>query len=342
MSISSPKHAMAGKMAFAGLFLSVVMTAALSGSALAANVGDEIPFKEGDAMPRAPSGMSWCLIHKPAVFDTETDTVVVREKATFQVPVPGEYSTRPETVVTVPAHRVGNAVPVRMETKTMTYVMQEGYEILEVIPPEFADSTKEVEVCPAYERITVIPAVFRDSSRRIMTSPARKRFERDECGEGNLCWTVCETPEQFTDVPVKELVSDAREERTPVPAKTKMVPVRTMVKPAEIRRIAVPPSNNTYTAAFVATPPRVDWRNIPVETRDVPVEVETRAPSLATKSLPEKTETVSRRVLVQREQLVWRLQNRSDYSADKSCYRNGEPCDVARHLPQEIPHECSK
>lgn len=332
----------AGGRTIAGLFLFAALLAA--GAAFAAgNPGDEMPFREGEAMPPAPTGMTWCLVQKPAVYDTVSDTVVVRPKANFQVPVPGEYSSRTETVPTVPAHRVGRAVPVVMENKTMNYVAQEGYEVLEVIPPQFTDTTMEVEVCPAHEQITVVPAVFRDSSRRIMISPAKRTFERIACDSTNLCWTACETPEQYTVVATKELVADAREERTPVPARTQQVTVRKIVKPAEVRRVSVPAKSGSYQAAFVAAPPRVDWQAIPAESKDVTVQVESKAPSLANQSLPEKTETISRRVLVQPEQLVWRLQSSVAYAANTknaSCYATGSKCAVAQYLPYEIPHTC--
>ena len=208
-----------------GLFLSAAMAVALTGAAFAGAPGDEVPFREGDAMPPAPPGMSWCLIQKPAVYDTVTETVTVRPSATFQVPVPGEYSTKTETLPAVPAHRVGRVVPVQMQPRQVPFVCQDEYVVLEVVPPQFNDVPQEVEVCPAYDQITIVPAQFRDVPKRVVVEPARKEFQRVACDDGNnnLCWTVCETPAKYRDVATKELVADAQEKRTPVPAKTPVV-----------------------------------------------------------------------------------------------------------------------
>ncbi len=195
------------------LVLSAIMTvAALTGTTFAATHGDEVPFREGESMPPAPTGMSWCLIQKPAVYDTVTETVTVRPAATFQVPVPGEYSTKTETVPNMPAHRVGRAVPAQLQPRQVPYTSQEEYTILEVTPPQFNDVPQEVEICPAYDQITVIPAQVRDVPKRIIVEPARKAFQRVTCDDGNnnLCWTVCETPAKYRDVITKESPAKAR------------------------------------------------------------------------------------------------------------------------------------
>lgn len=322
------------------LALTVAASLVLAGAAHAANPGDEVPFREGEPMPPAPAGMSWCLVQKPAVYETASETVVVRPKANFQVPVAGEYSDRTETVRTAPAYRTGEVVPARIEAKTVSYIEQAEYEAIEVVPAQFEDTLEEVEVCPSYERIAIVPAEFRSSSRRIMTEPARKSFLRDKCDNGLLCWTVCETPAQYIDVPTRELVADAREERSVVPARKEKVMVRKMVKPAEVRRRTIPAQRGSYQAAVVAEQARVEWRTIPAERRDVTVKVETKAPSFVSQAIPEKTETITRRVLSQPERLVWRLQTAGAYSAPVSACSVASPCSVARHVPQGTPHVC--
>ncbi|MCD8351334.1 MAG: hypothetical protein LUC93_12065, partial [Planctomycetaceae bacterium] len=67
-----------------GLFLSAIMAVAMTGMTFAATPGDEVSFREGEPMPPAPTGMSWCLIQKPAVYETVSETVTVRASATFQ------------------------------------------------------------------------------------------------------------------------------------------------------------------------------------------------------------------------------------------------------------------
>lgn len=321
------------------LLLAAVVAIAFSAAAFAASPGDEVPFREGAAMPPAPSGMSWCLVQKPAVYDYVSDTVVVRPKSTFQVPVPGEYADRTRSVQTSPAHRVGNVIPAKLDSRTMTYVSQESYEALEVIPPEFVDVWEEIEICPAYEQLSVVPAKFRDSSERLKTAPARKTFERIGCGDDSMCWKALDTAEQYIDVPTRVLVADAREERTTVPAKRQRVLVRKLSKPAQIRRVNVPAATTPYQAGVVAAPPRVEWRTVPAEMRNVTIQVETKAPAFASQSLPEKTETISRRVLVTPEQLVWRLGAES-YSVANSCYETKTICPVAQCVPVGTPHVC--
>jgi hypothetical protein len=273
--------------------------------------GDEVPFREGEPMPPAPAGMSWCLIQKPAVYDTVTETVTVRPSATFQVPVPGEYSTKTETLPAVPAHRIGRVVPAQLQPRQVPYTSQEEYTVLEVIPPQFNDVPMEVEVCPAYDQITVIPAQFRDVPKRVVVEPARKAFQRVACDDGNnnLCWTVCETPAKYRDVVVKELVADSQERRTPVVAKKQTVMVRKVVRPAQVREVKVPAKQATYTAQTVVAPARTDWQTVPATTQNVPVLVETKAPSFTTQAIPEKKDTITRRVLKQPASMVWRLQS---------------------------------
>jgi hypothetical protein len=294
-----------------GLFVSAIMAVAMTGAAFAAAPGDEVPFREGEPMPPAPAGMSWCLIQKPAVYDTVTETVTVRPAATFQVPVPGEYSTKTETVPNLPAHRVGRAVPAQLQPKQVPYTCQEEYTVLEVTPPQFNDVPMEVEVCPAFDQIVVVPAQFRDVPKRIVVEPARKAFQRVACDDGNnnLCWTVCETPAKYRDVITKELVADAQERRTPVAARKQTVMVRKVVRPAQVREVKVPAKQATYTAQAVATPARVDWQTVPATTQQIPVMVETKAPSYTSQAIPEKKDTITRRVLKSPASMVWRLQS---------------------------------
>ncbi len=291
-----------------GLFLSALMAIAMTGVAMAATPGEEVPFREGEPMPPAPPGLSWCLIQKPAVYDTVTETVTVRNQATFQVPVPGEYSTKNEIIPCVPAYRVGKVIAVQMQAKANSYTCQEEYVVLEVVPPQFNDVPMEVEVCPAYETITIVPAQFRDVPKRLVVEPARKAFQRVACDDGNLCWTVCETPAKYRDVITKELVADAQEKRVTVPAKKSTVTVRKVVKPAQVREVRVPAKQATFQSNVIASPARVEWQTVPAQTQTVPVLVETKAPGFTQQAIPEKKETITRRVLKQPASMVWRLQ----------------------------------
>ena len=292
-----------------GLFLSAIMAIAMTGAAMAGAPGEEVPFREGEPMPPAPPGMSWCLIQKPAIYDTVTETVTVRPSANFQVPVPGEYSAKTETIPCMPAYRVGKVIPAQLAPKAIPYTCQEEYEVLEVIPPQFNDVPMEVEVCPAYEQITIVPAQFRDVPKRLVVEPARKSFQRVACDDGNLCWTVCETPAKYRDVVTKELVADAQEKRVPVPARKQQIMVRKVVKQAEVRKVKVPAKQATYQAQVVVAPARAEWQTVPAQSQTVQVLVETKAPSFTNQSIPEKKETITRRVLKEPAKMVWRLQS---------------------------------
>jgi hypothetical protein len=297
-----------------GLFAIAILAFAMAGAAQAAAPGDEVPFREGEPMPPAPPGRSWCLIQKPAVYDNVTETVTVRPPANFQVPVPGTYSTKTETIPCVPAYKVGKAIPAQIQPKAVPYVCQEEYKVLELVPPQFADTPIDVEICPAYEQITIIPAQFRDVPKRLVVEPARKEFQRVACDDGNLCWTVCETPAKYRDVITKELVSDAKEQRVTVPAKKQQILVKKLVKPASVREVTVPAKQATYQANVVAAPARVEWQTIPAQSQTVPVLVETKAPSFSPQAIPEKKETITRRVLKSPASMVWRLQSNSVYA----------------------------
>ena len=290
------------------ILAAVVFAALMGANAFAANVGDEIPFREGEPMPPAPSGMAWCLIQKPAVYDTVTETVTVRPPASFQVPVPGEYATKNEVIPSMPAYRVGRVVPAQFQPQAVPYTCQEAYTMLEVTPPEFKDEAMEVEICPAFEQITIIPAQFRDVPKRLLCEPARKSFQQQACEDGNLCWTVCETPAKYRDVMTKELVADAKEQRVPVPAKKQTVMVRKVARPAQVREVKIPAKQATYQKSVVSAPARVEWQNIPAQSQTVPVVVETKAPSFTNQNLPEKKETITKRVLKAPASMVWRLQ----------------------------------
>ena len=313
-----------------GMFLTALVAFAFSSVvALAATPGDEVPFREGEPMPPAPPGMSWCLIQKPAVYDTVTEEVTVRAAANFQVPVPGEYSTKNEVIPSVPAYRVGKAIPAQLAPKTVPYTCQEEYTVLEVIPPQFADVPMDVEVCPAYDQITIVPAQFRDVPKRLVVEPARKAFQRVACDDGNLCWTVCETPAKYRDVVTKELVADAQEKRVTVPAKKQQIMVRKVVKPAEVRRVKVPAKMATYQVSVVVAQARSEWQTVPAQTQNVPVLVETKAPSFAPQAIPEKKEAITRRVLKAPATMVWRLQSNSVYT--------GRPMSAAPVADQNVP-----
>ena len=294
-----------------GFLLTAMAFAMFSAVAVAATPGEEVPFREGEPMPPAPPGLSWCLIQKPAIYENVTETVTVRAPATFQVPVPGEYATRQETIPCIPAYRVGKVIPVQFRSEAIAYTCQEEYTVLEVIPPQFADVPQTVEVCPAYEQITIVPAQFRDVPKRLMVEPARKAFQQVACDDANLCWTVCETPAKYRDVVTKELVADAQEKRVTVPAQTQQVMVRKVVKPAQVREVKVPAKQATYQKSVVATAARVEWQTVPAQTQQVPVVVETKAPSFANQAIPEKKETITRRVLKTPATMVWRLQANS-------------------------------
>ncbi|MCC8180308.1 MAG: hypothetical protein LIP23_05280 [Planctomycetes bacterium] len=299
------------------MFLAV-LAFAFSSVAMAATPGDEVPFREGEPMPPAPPGMSWCLIQKPAVYDTVTETVTVRPAANFQVPVPGEYSTKNEILPSTPAYRTGRVVPAQLQTVSVPYTIQEEYVALKVngqiIQPTFTEVPMEVEMCPAYDQIRIIPAQFRDVPKRIVVEPARKAFQRVTCDDGNLCWTVCETPAKYRDVVTKELVADAREERVTVPARTQRVMVRKVARPAVVEEVRMPAQQGAYQKQQVVTPARVEWQTVPATTQTVAVLVETKAPSFAPQAIPEKKETISRRVLKSPASMVWRLQSNTAYA----------------------------
>ncbi len=312
------------------MFLGVMAFAMFSAVAMAATPGEEVPFREGEPMPPAPPGMSWCLIQKPAVYENVTETVTVRPSATFQVPVPGEYSTRQETIPCVPAYRVGQVVQAQFRAEAVPYTCQEEYTVLEVVPPEFADVPQKVEICPAYEQITIIPAQFRDVPKRLMVEPARKSFQQVACDDANLCWTVCESPAKYRDVITKELVADAQEKRVAVPAQFKEIMVRKVVRPAQVREVKVPARQANYQRNVVATPARVEWKTVPAQTQNVPVVVETKAPGFTNQAIPEKKETIARRVLKAPATMVWRLQANSQvYSATATrCALPANTCNI--------------
>ena len=125
-----------------------------------------------------------------------------------------------------------------------------------------------------------------------------------------------------------------------VPAKTQRICVRKLVKPAEVGRTAIPATNGTYQCAAVSAQTRVEWQTVPAEIKEVTVEVETKAPSFTNQTLPEKKETISRRILVTPEQLVWRLETIGTYAPATSC-EPVNPCAVSRIVPRGTPHICS-
>jgi hypothetical protein len=276
-----------------------MMLACSVGLAREYRIGDEVPFVDGQPMPYAPSGTAWCLVRKPAVYETRPGPAT-----TIQVPVPAQFATREEEHLAIPEHRTLTAVQAQFQQRAHTYVAVEAHKKLEIVPAVWRDEQVPVEVCPAYDEIRVIPAQFRDVPKPVTISPPKKSFTQVACADATLCWAVSETQARTRNITVRELVADARYERVTVPPQTRMVTVRRLVTPETVREVQVEARQAQIQVNAVAAQAQVREERIPAQNQRITVEIEVTPQTFTTQTLTGRPE----RIRVKEEEVVWRLQ----------------------------------
>ncbi|NOG31562.1 peptidoglycan-binding protein [Halomonas sp. TBZ9] len=202
--------------------------------------------------PNAKPNHCYARVVVPAVYETETETVLVAEESERVTVIPAQY-----------------------ETVTERVVVEEAYEELRVIPATYKTVTEQVLVSEASTELRTIPAEYRTVTEEVMVSPAyttwekgRGAIERIDQATGEIMCLV-EVPAEYKTVTRQELVSPERTVEVDVPAQYKTVTRRVVDQPARTEKVTVPAVYETVEVVREVRKPQKQVTKIPAEYAEV-------------------------------------------------------------------------
>ncbi|MFK8079145.1 MAG: peptidoglycan-binding protein [Granulosicoccus sp.] len=221
-------------------------------------------------LPDAQPGECYTKVITPPVFEVTTEEVVIQEAS--------------ERIQTVEAKY--NTVEKRLAIK-------EAYEGLEVTPAVFEAETERLEVRPAEKRWTttignqVVPA-----SPDAVEHIALSGVDLDALVSGS-CFTEYYIEAEYETRTTQELVKEASEKITIVPAVFETVQERIEVKEASTQVVDVPAVYRTETESVLVEPSRNVWQHCGLVQRTDT----TAGEIMCLVKMPERYETLTKTVL---------------------------------------------
>ncbi|MDF1702930.1 MAG: hypothetical protein P1V36_17415 [Planctomycetota bacterium] len=178
--------------------------------------------QDGVRPPDARPGEVWCYVRVPAVTRQVEERICVREECSRQIPVPAV-------------------------TKQVA---------------------RQVCVRPASTRQIPIPAEFKDVCEQVQTCGPKTEWQKVNCNPSQLapkeqvgeCWTLVETPAQFTTRTKRVCVREASCRVEQIPAEFETQYETVCVTPACTRTEVTPAQYETRFREEVVCGPRWEWR----------------------------------------------------------------------------------
>lgn len=168
----------------------------------------------------------------PATYKTIEEQIVVEpERKEFEI-IPAKYKEVTEQVMVKPAMRVW-----RKSTEGAASLSGEVMRLIEV-PAEYKTITKQSLVEGPQVREVVIPAEYATIEKKVVDKPASTR--------------EVVIPAEYKTIRVKQLVTDAKEIRTPKPAVMQKVSKHEIAQPAQLKWQRVPCDNDLNETNIIA------------------------------------------------------------------------------------------
>lgn len=206
---------------------------------------EEVPSKEaGETLEITPAKFEWVekkvpiteeektmeLI--PATYKTVEEKVVVEpERKEFEI-IPAKYEEKTEKVMVKPALRVW-----RKSSGGAAALNGEVMRLIEV-PAEYKTLVKKTMVSAPQVREVVIPAEYATIKKKVVDTPATTR--------------EVIIPAEYKTIRVKQLVTEAKEVRTPTKPVLQKITKQTVVTPAQLKWQRVPCDNDLSEANIIA------------------------------------------------------------------------------------------
>ena len=278
-------------------------------------VGDEVPFVEGQPAPQPAPNYAWCLEKRKAVLQTVKEKVLVREGSWYYESVPPVYQSKMEKVMVEPEQKKAVLVSQpQYKTVTEEKVIHPASVEYKTIPAQYRWVEEEVEVVPSRNEQIFVPARYETYKEKILVRPARTVREEvpgcDEDGSKIDCYSSRTIPAEYDIIEKKRLVSPARTESKVIPAQKKVMRIRKVVSPARVDKVTIPAKTETISRKVMVTPAKYRYETIPPKYRTVERKVMVKPEGRKRVQIPPKYETVTRMRVIKPERLVWVLKYR--------------------------------
>lgn len=282
-----------------------------------AKIYEEQPFVEGAPTPLPPSGFTWCLEKRAAVFKQATEQAIIRPATSYYETVPAQYTTRTERILVEPEQRKTVMVSPATYRDTPEQRLVEPANVeYRTIPAQYSWVTEEVEVVPERTEKIFIPAQYEEYSERMMTAPARTvRADVQGCdkdGSNVDCYASRTIPAEYATVRKKRLAVPATTQLRTIPSQKKLVRTRKVVSPARVEKVDIPAQYQTVVKKVLDRPAQYREEVIPARYQPIEKKVLAVPESQKLVNVPAKYGTECRTVLVAPERLVWVLKKRPE------------------------------
>lgn len=212
----------------------------------------DIPFE--DLPPTNEFGKCYAKCKTADVYETITQSVLVKEERTVLSKVPAVYESGSERIM-----------------------VKEGTTNYKVIPAKYRTETEKVMIQPEGKRIKTIPAKYRTETRSVLVSEARgawvKKKKDPNCFSQNPedCYIACyeEIPAKYRNEKYQVLDQPATSREEIIPAKYQTVTRRVIDQPARVTEVPVDAQYKTIKTKVMVSPESVTSKTIPAVYKDV-------------------------------------------------------------------------
>jgi hypothetical protein len=253
-----------GLLRFLGLAMLLIgQQAAAQGSGL--TEGQTLP-------PNAKAGECYARVLVPAVYKTETLTMLKRDASEKVGIVPATYQTTTEQKLLKEASTRIEVVPATYEVVEEQVLVKPASSQLEVVPAVFETVTEQVLEKAGYTYwkkgtgaitkvdymtgeimcLVEVPPVYRTVTKEVLKTPATTREIPEPAVYSTVKYQKLKTPETTRVVAV--------------PAEYQTIQVRRLVEPPSAVRTPIPAEYQTVTKAVLVSDERFEWQTVMCET----------------------------------------------------------------------------
>ena len=260
-------------------------------------------------LPENPEpGKCYVRCTTPDIWETQTETVMIKPAFKKIVTHPAEFKTITEQVLKTEASYKLEVVPAVYETIEIEVVVKEASHRLELIPAEYGTKTVSYVSREDGSALEMVPASFGNDTKTIMTkSPSafwKLTVSKENCisEDPNDCqfWCYTEIPAQYRTLSLITLQKDAFTLRNPIKGEEKSYTYTVMTKAPATRTIEIPEVREKIRKTVMKTPPTTRQIEIPAEYTSVNKTVLVKDAWQEEVEVPAEYETVQKEVLVQK------------------------------------------
>lgn len=217
----------------------------------------------------------------PAVYETVTEQVLVKEASTRLEVTPAQYETVTEQIVVKPASFRTETIPAEYESMTEQVLVKEASTRIERRPARYESQSEQIETAPASTKwvkkradrnclsadpndclvwcLIEVPAQYRTVTKKV-----RVGCDDGWTDNGDDCIKTVEIPAEYSTRTYNKLKTAASTRQTEIPAQYKSI-TKTVVKtPAQTRTVEIPAEYTTRTVRKLQTPASTRTETAPV------------------------------------------------------------------------------